>query len=147
MGDDVDLIAAIYDAAIDFEQWPLVLERLAGMLGASAGCLVRHNLITAKGKMIAVRVDPKFGQLYDDYYCSRNILPNRAGRPPVGTCLTDRILVRAEEFIRTEFYNDFMKPWDFHSVLKAHVFRRGDYEIYVSFGCSPSFGEWQPQHI
>jgi hypothetical protein len=102
MGDDVDLIAAIYDAAIDFEQWPLVLER---MLGASAGCLVRQNLITAKGKMIAVRVDPKFGQLYDDYYCSRNILPNRAGRPPVnrphsrssGGIYSDRILQRFYE--------------------------------------------------
>jgi DNA-binding CsgD family transcriptional regulator len=145
-GDD-DLIAAIYDAAIDFDQWPLVLEWLAGMLGASAGCLVRQNLITAKGKMIAVRVDPKFGQLYDDYYCTRNVLPSRAGRPPVGTCLTDRMLVRAEDFIRTEFYNDYMKPWNFHSVLKAHVFKKGDYEIYVSFGCSPTFGEWEPSHI
>src|SRR5262245_57827119 len=117
------------------------------MLGASAGCLVRQNLITAKGNMVAVRVDPNFGQLYNDYYCTRNILPSLAARPPVGTCLTDRMLVRAEEFIRTEFYNDYMKPWDFHSVLKAHVFRKGDSEIYVSFGCSPKFGEWQPEHI
>jgi hypothetical protein len=134
----IDLIAAIYDAALDSERWPLVLDRLAETLGASAGTLIRQNLITAKGKMIATRVDPKFGQPYNDHYSSLNILPNRAGRPPVGTCLTDRMIVRREEFVRTEFYSDFMRPWGFiiSSVLKVHIFMEGDYEIYVSFGRS-----------
>ena len=145
----IDLIAAIYDAALDSERWPLVLDRLAETLGASAGTLIRQNLITAKGKMIATRVDPKFGQLYNDHYSSLNILPNRAGRPPVGTCLTDRMIVRREEFVRTEFYSDFMRPWGFiiSSVLKVHIFMEGDYEIYVSFGRSAKYGEWEPSHL
>jgi DNA-binding CsgD family transcriptional regulator len=145
----IDLIAAIYDAALDSERWPLVLDRLAETLGASAGTLIRQNLITAKGKMIATRVDPKFGQLYNDHYSSLKILPNRAGRPPVGTCLTDRMIVRREEFVRTEFYSDFMRPWGFiiSSVLKVHIFMEGDYEIYVSFGRSAKYGEWEPSHL
>jgi hypothetical protein len=147
MTDDTDLIAAIYDAAVDFDQWQLVLDRLAAMLGASAGVLIKQNMTTAKGKMITAVVDPKFGQLYDNYYSTVNILPRRIGGPPLGTCLTDRMIVRRTEFIRSEFYNDYMKPWDFNSVLKVHVFSEGDYEIYVSFGCSFKFGEWEQPHI
>ncbi len=147
MVDNTDLIAAIYDAGVDFGQWPTVLDRLAEILEASAGCLVTQSLATTKGKMLVVRVDPEFGQLYDDYYCSKNLLPYRAAKPPLGACLTDRMLIRPEEFFRTEFFNDYMKPWGFHSVLKTHVFRRGDFEIYVSFGRSPAFGEWESEHL
>jgi hypothetical protein len=101
-----DLVSLIYDAALDFERWPIVLERLADALGGSATGLAKHNFVNNGGAVVTARADPVFGQLYAQHYANLNVLFQRAGMVPVETCLTDRDVMPKAEFFRSEFYND-----------------------------------------
>jgi hypothetical protein len=61
------LIAAIYEAALDFEQWPVVIGLLSEALGATGGCLLRQERGKRAGFMSSSRSDPEFGRLYHQY--------------------------------------------------------------------------------
>jgi DNA-binding CsgD family transcriptional regulator len=142
-----DLVSLIYDAALDFERWPIVLERLADALGGSATGLAKHNFVNNGGAVVTARADPVFGQLYAQHYANLNVLFQRAGMVPVETCLTDRDVMPKAEFFRTEFYNDFVRPQDTHSVLTAYVLAEGDWRATISIGRSPRRGEWEREHL
>ena len=62
------LVSSIYDAALDFEQWPIVLERLADALDGSQAVLGRANLANNQVAQITARVDPILNQLYYEYF-------------------------------------------------------------------------------
>ena len=142
------LISAIYDAALAVERWPAVIDLLADTLGATGGCLLQQNLVTGEGSMLSVRSDPKFGELYNQYYHKLNILPRRAESQVLGNCLTAQMILPKEEFVRTEFYNDYLRLFKVQGVLKTYVLAEGDWESYVSFGC-PSTGpsDWEAEHV
>jgi DNA-binding CsgD family transcriptional regulator len=142
-----DLVSAIYDAALDCERWPRAIELLADVLGATGGSLVRQDFATGKGVMFNVRTDPRFGDLYNQYYYKLNVLPKRAGSRRVGSCLTDRMILPREEFIRTEFYNDYMKPFKVQGVLKIYLHADETYEGYLSFGSSSARPDWEAEHV
>src|ERR1700730_14398911 len=88
-----DTLELVYEAGLDFKQWPAVLEQLAQLLGASATCLVKHNLPTSEGAMIMVRADPDIVQRYPEHYAKLNVVAQRAGKRPVQTCITDRAIL------------------------------------------------------
>jgi DNA-binding CsgD family transcriptional regulator len=142
-----DLVSAIYDAALDFERWPSAIELLADVLGATGGSLVRQDFVTGKGAMFNARTDPQFSNLYDRYYHKLNVLPKRAGSRRVGSCLTDRTILPKEEFIRTEFYNDYLKPFKVQGVLKVYLHVDEAYEGYLSFGSSSTRHDWEAEHV
>jgi len=142
------LISAIYDAALDFERWPIALELLAEILSATGGCLIRQNRVTREGRMFNVRSDPKFGERYNQYYHKLNILPERAQGQMLATCLTDRMILPKEEFFRTEFYNDYLRSFKVKGVLKTYVLEEGNWESYISFGRpSTASSDWEAEHI
>ena len=142
------LISAIYDAALEFERWPVALELLTEILSATGGCLIRQNRVTREGRMFNVRSDPKFGERYNQYYHKLNILPERAQGQMLATCLTDRMILPKEEFFRTEFYNDYLRSFKVKGVLKTYVLEEGNWESYISFGRpSTASSDWEAEHI
>ena len=84
------LVSSIYDAALDFERWPVALGRLADALDGSQAVLGKANLVNNQVAQITVRVDPVFDQLYYEYFREHKTIWQRAGARPVGTCLIDR---------------------------------------------------------
>jgi PAS domain-containing protein len=140
-----DVFGLIYDAGLAFERWPAALERLAEILGASTACLVKHDPATATGAMINVRSDPSVAKCYAEYFARRNVLAERAGIRPAQTVITDRMVLSKEELFATEFYNDFLRPRDVHSILTAYVLDNG--ATRVSFGRAHRAGEWSREHV
>jgi DNA-binding CsgD family transcriptional regulator len=142
-----ELVSAIYDAAVDFDRWPVALERLCDALGGSMAVLLGGNLGRDQGTWLSVRVDPVFDQLYLDYFREHNELWQRAGTMPVKTCVIDREVMPKEELLRTEFYNDFLLRQDVHTALRVNVLAEPDCTAVISVGRSPRQGEWEREQV
>ena len=142
-----EIVQLIYEAALDFNRWPAVLERLADEVGASVACLVRQDYAKSEGAMIMVRTDPKFAQLYADYYVRLNVFAQRVGNRPPQTLVTDRMFLSKEDLSRTEFYNGFMQPQGVHSLLNMFLLADGERGTRIALARSPQAGEWEEQHI
>ncbi|WP_428491947.1 helix-turn-helix transcriptional regulator [Rhodopila sp.] len=142
-----EVVQLIYEAALDFNRWPAVLERLADEVGASVACLVRQDYAKSEGAMIMVRTDPKFAQLYADYYVRLNVFAQRVGNRPPQTFVTDRMFISKEDLFRTEFYDGFMKPQGVHSLLNMFLLADGERGTRIALARSPQAGEWEQEHI
>ncbi len=140
-----ETLQLIYDAGLDFERWPAVLEQLADILGASMTCLVRHDVATSDGAMIAIRTDPETSREYADYYAKLNVFAQHAGKRPAATCMTDRAVLPKEKLFRSEFYTDFLRPRDVHSILSVFLLRNG--ATRVALGRPHRAGDWEQAEI
>lgn len=140
-----ETLKLIYDAGLDFGRWPAVLEQLADILGASMTCLVRHDVATSDGAMITIRADPETSRCYAEYYAKRNGFAQRAGNRPAETCMTDRSVLPKEKLFRSEFYADFLRPRDVHSILSVFLLRDG--ATRVAFGRPHRAGDWEQGDI
>src|SRR5215813_5414012 len=141
------LVSSIYDAALDFERWPIVLERLVDALEGSTALFRNANLVNTEGVWASVRIDQTFQRLYVERYSDHNPLWERAGTRPVESCVSDREIIPKEELVRTEFYNDFLLPQDIHTVQRTYVLAEDDWEAVISVGRSPRRGEWEDEHL
>ena len=142
-----ELVSSIYDAALDFERWPIVLERLVDALEGSTALFRNANLVNTEGVWASVRIDQTFQRLYVERYSDHNPLWERAGTRPVESCVSDREIIPKEELVRTEFYNDFLLPQDIHTVQRTYVLAEDDWEAVISVGRSPRRGEWEDEHL
>jgi len=141
------LLSSTYDAALDYKQWPIVLERLADALEGSSAVLRTGNLTHTQGEWISVRIDRAFDQLYAEYYKQHKALWQRARVRPAESCESDREVIPREELVRTEFYNDFLLPQDTHTALRTYILAEGGWQGIISVGRSPRRGEWEGGHL
>jgi hypothetical protein len=106
------LVEAIHGAAFDETRWPSILEHVADALGSRNASMVRANRTTGQAQAIAVGLDPSAHGLFVGYYSKRNPLPQHSeiddafGRRAV----VARAHVR-ELLLRSEYHNDFLKPF------------------------------------
>lgn len=128
-----DFLDLVYDAALEPGLWSMVLERFADMVGGAAGWLSQLDMADGSGGDEAdpmVRIDPVWPARYIEHFALRNPLSNvadphafiRRWRPRI---LTDEDWMAKEELVRSEYYNDFMRPQDVHSALMVRLATRG----------------------
>jgi DNA-binding CsgD family transcriptional regulator/PAS domain-containing protein len=136
MGSNVDpegLVDLIYETAVEPELWPTVLERLADLVGGDGAILMWQHQLTGDGVGVAARVDPDAPRAFFEHFAARN--PLRPAAEVIRRDLTrffPRIILDEDrlpksELMRTEFYNDFMRPFDFHSTLSVGLACEGLY--------------------
>ncbi|MEO8926006.1 MAG: PAS domain-containing protein [Caulobacteraceae bacterium] len=129
--DQGDFVDRIYDAAVEPDLWPRLLERLADMIGGDGAMLMWQNQLTGVGVGVTVRFDPATPELFFGHFAKCNPL-----RPPpdqiraairhfVPRIITDEDRIAKPDLMRTEFYNDFMAPCDFHSTLSIGLAAEG----------------------
>jgi DNA-binding CsgD family transcriptional regulator len=106
----LELIGAVYDAALDVELWPCALEQFVRTFGSTSAHLSQDNLTSTAGKLVSYGFDPSFSALYAQYYAARNVLWKSIVRRSLAGVLTDRLVMAREELERSEFYNEFLQP-------------------------------------
>ena len=142
------LLDLLYESAVDPDLTPKVLERLAEAVGAPYAALIQQDEATGKGHSIRWNIDPASGEYYYGHFATRNVLHNtpdpkatvRAWRPCV---LTDENKLPKEDLLRSEFYNDYMRRFDFHSVLMIRVAVEGMESVTLNLSrprCLEPFG-------
>jgi hypothetical protein len=101
MGDEEfsELIALIYNAALDPDVWPVLLNQLADALSARCGFIGSHNLSTNATAMTAPRTDPECLRCYTEYWASRAFLWKGLAKLPVGTVMVREMIISRDEFL------------------------------------------------
>jgi hypothetical protein len=105
--DLASLIAAIYEAGMDFSRWPYVLSRIATAFGAPSAQWTREGETPFDWWVFSSAIDPEYEKKYIDYYHSVNPIWQRVSSTPPGTVQTDTMVIPRRELRRTEFFNDF----------------------------------------
>jgi DNA-binding CsgD family transcriptional regulator/PAS domain-containing protein len=111
----------IYEAAIDRSLWPGVLREYAGLVDAVGVALIVQHQESGEGDGVFLGVDPDVKPLYFSTFRQRNVLRARNDpehlknyRPRV---VTDRDVIPRDDFLASDYYNEFLRRFDVHSVL------------------------------
>jgi DNA-binding CsgD family transcriptional regulator len=135
------LIGQIYDAAVGDQDWVLVLDGLAEMLGGAAAVLQRPFDPGQPVETLVSGIDLAYVALYGAYYHGMAPLRPWLRRLPGGSVFIDRMLVPDADFVRTEFYTDFLAPQDQHASL-AWI----DHKYHPKAGSLPAMiSVWRPR--
>jgi DNA-binding CsgD family transcriptional regulator/PAS domain-containing protein len=119
--DLASLIAAIYEAGMDFSLWPYVLGRIASAFGVSSASMARQGRTASECWGFAVGIDPIIPENYLKYYHGVDPLWQSTSSAPAGTVQTDTMVIPRRELVRTEFFNDFLLPQGVEGLLNAIV--------------------------
>ncbi|MGZ3295529.1 MAG: helix-turn-helix transcriptional regulator [Xanthobacteraceae bacterium] len=110
-GDDavVDLMGAIYDAALEAALWPEVLNRIGEAVGGPDILFGIYDPATGLSNMLSPRIDPALiGSLME--WAPRNpLLPLGVGQAP-GKVFTITDFITTDEFTGSDFYNEWWRP-------------------------------------
>ncbi len=122
-----DVIKVIYATLGQKGLWPRVLDQMCDTFGGAAVTRFEHNFGNRKGfiRYKCKHVDASANEAYDDKLCGRNPwlhsdLPYR----PESVLLGTEILPNSD-LMKTEFYEDFLRPLGFLHRLCGVVARDG----------------------
>ena len=128
-----DFLDLVYEAALDPAAWTPVMERFADMVGGASGWLSQLSTEDDSGADESdpvSRVDPVWPQRYIEHFGQCNPLHHvddsraymRRWRPRI---LTDEDWMAKESLVRTEYYNDFLRPQGVDSCIMIRLAARG----------------------
>jgi DNA-binding CsgD family transcriptional regulator len=128
-GDYAGFLDRLYGAAIERAEWPGVIARFADLVGGAKAWLPSLDLSSGGGQGVLARLDPRDQDAYFEYYYTTNpfvrLGPAELASPWPLWITTDEDRFIREEFVRTEYYNDFLRPQDIGSVLIVRLGRHG----------------------
>ena len=110
-----DFLDLLYTAPIELGQWVPAMERLADLTGGTSVWLSRLSVADGLGSGITARIDPAMPRRYVEHYGRINPFavkrdPRRYIRAWQPAIRFHEDFVPRDEVVRTEFYNDFLKP-------------------------------------
>jgi DNA-binding CsgD family transcriptional regulator len=110
-----ELVKLTYEAATSSSRWRDFLRLFSEVVHApSAVFLIHDNTNQKANASAAIGVDPGWAKSYQEYFVTIN--PWLEGRPfRRGVVAVGEQILNDRELVRTEFYNDFLRPQDwFH---------------------------------
>jgi DNA-binding CsgD family transcriptional regulator len=122
MADDNELIAAIYDAAIDPAGWGDVVKRIVAATGSVSGALIIHEAETARFKAMC-NIDAFWADAYAKTYCKISPLAAVAATIAPGEVSAATHLTQTDHFKASAFYNEFARPQGWADVIRIGLVR------------------------
>jgi len=127
---DRELLALIdlaYDAATQADAWPALLEGLARAVGCDVAGLNVQDLQGGPARLQhQIGADPHWTNRYETYFAPRNIF--LAARPDLtfsGAIRNGEAIVPDRQAMRTEYFNDFLRPLGILHAIGLVPFRTG----------------------
>src|SRR5262245_15938239 len=148
-----ELISLIYLATTDPPSWTEVM-RIVGEGIQGAPCAVHvHGIELSPATTVGswgVKRDVPLTH-YEEYYATRNVwLIKGAHLLVAGAVLTGEEMCSDEEFLRSEYYNDFLRPLDVRYSIRAVLTCEPEPLSYLSAGRphdAKPFGEIQKRKL
>ena len=135
----------VYAAALDETLWPMVMTRLADLVGGGAGVFVRKNITTGQGRAAFARADAATFADYFGHFAQRNPLAASIGSRAAGAVMIDWQSVPKAELVRSDYYNVFLRPRDMHGVLGLVLWRDQEDIAVMSLTCTRRHGDFQTE--
>ena len=108
----LDLVGAVYDAALDADLWPDVLNRIGDAVGGPQVVFGIYDPANGLVDMHAPRTDPDMMASLVDWAPSNPALPCIASHPP-GEVFNGADVIPPDEFTDTAFYQEWWRPAGF----------------------------------
>jgi len=119
-----DLIAAIYDCALEPERWREALPRLLALTQSPCGALAIHDYDKGRtGRLFDHGYDESYLKLYFEKYQDMNPLPVAMQTLDVGVVATQAMLIDDDEFVSSRFYTELLKPHGLRDAITTIVLR------------------------
>jgi DNA-binding CsgD family transcriptional regulator/PAS domain-containing protein len=125
-GENYDqLLHTIYRAALVPELWTDFVNQLSGLMAGTMIVMHGHDIVAnASLGALASPVDPDLLISYDNYYAARNVwAPGIAGMQ-VGKAGHPEDALSQDHLLKSEFYNDWLKPLGGYSTASGIVLHR-----------------------
>jgi len=108
----LEIVESLYDAATDPSLWPAALDKLAAPSRGQAFLAVRDPSLPAeKWPVLFAGMEQAWRDAYDRHYASRVAwVVSRVPRRAPGTATPSEAIIRRSDLVKTEFYNDFLRP-------------------------------------
>jgi len=115
----------LYGAPVEQADWEPVIARFADMIGGDKAWMPDLDRVNGGGRGVIAHIDPKAQETYVQHFASRNPFIRRyvTGPWPLAV-MTDEDSFPKDQFVRTEYYNDFLRPQEIHSVAVVRLARR-----------------------
>lgn len=135
-----NLIGKIYDAAVMPELWSIFLEQLSDTFKSRGTVLYlvdfsSRNVTCRNDEMSfiqTVRTDPEAVVSYDRYYSKVNVWLENSKYLPEGELITSDRLLPVQEFVKTEWYNDWLKPQGYFHAMIGHLLKQDTLAVRLS---------------
>jgi len=120
-----ELVADIYDAAIDPPVWRKVLKGVCAFVqgGPSAGLFWQDAVKKTGNAYFAWGGDPKYAELYWDKYIKHNPFIPVANNYPIDHLYSAGDVLPMGEFTETVFFKEWMAPQGWSDVLSVNLDR------------------------
>lgn len=141
------LVQAIYDAPLDAAGWSPVVAGLTRHFRGSTACFVRQDMRTLAGVAATHGTDPHFHDSYFRYYAQRNVLWRTVRRLAPGSLFTEHDVLGKDAFLKSEFYNDWLRPQDVYATLACKLAEEGDTVTVVSVQRPHRFGDFDGEDL
>ncbi len=140
-------IEAIHEAGLDSSGWLAVLQRIRDLFRSSSVAVWMQGSADDFQDVHALQQADEITRDYAGHYGRLDKLRPAVMRAPVGTILTNEMVISQAEFVRTEFYADFAVPHDLLSCMQARVFDGPGYSGYVGIGRTNRVGAFEREDI
>ena len=149
------LLDLIYGAAVDPDLWEPAIAMFADAIQSEIGWISNLSIVDGTGGTTSdpmARIDSVWPRAYIAHFGAINPLQHvddaaayrRAWKP---TILTDEDWIARDELLRTEFYNDFLKPQNVQSSMMLRLANHGCDYATLNIGRAPSRDRYTQQKL
>ena len=137
-GDIDELISRLYEAALDEKAWQGAVELIARITDAHSASMLVVDRKT--GKVISdcsSGIDMSIGetvagqQAYENYYAALDYRRQYASQLPAGAWFQCHERFPLEVIKHTEFFNEYVKPWDLRHLAGCRLIDTERHSVYV----------------
>lgn len=118
-----ELVDTIYSAALEPPLWSLFIRQLCEMTQSNVGVLM--NLRGDKGfggsECYLHNTSQEWFSRYEEHYFQYDYIASKLQQSPVGTIVQGSAEISKHDFIRSEFYTDFLAPQQMFYTLNASI--------------------------
>ncbi|MBF9196621.1 helix-turn-helix transcriptional regulator [Microvirga terrestris] len=141
-----ELLEIIY--SLEPGSWDLFGRRTGALLHSAHGLYV-SGLPPPQSKLfLSHSLDERYFSIYQDYYYKVSVLyPRLIGKVPPAQVVLDVNMVDKDELHRSEYYNDWAAPQDFHHACGVWIPIDENARIVAGYNRSSRLGRFTPEEV
>ena len=138
----MSLIGRVYEAALEPARWRAFVDDLAGFYSGTAAISTQDSRSAGAQIFAASGIDPSFARSYEIYYAEKRPWAGKAAATAVGEIFTPRTLFERNDYERTEYFNDWLKPQGIYYLSSYALARHGPGTTFLTLSRSQRAGDF-----